>query len=209
MSSDSDTSSDNAGSQDQKPLVLVLGDHTRDLFIYDLCPPKHKAPRAEWTPPLSQHGWQFAQGFEKRTCVGAAAAVHAMLKANGGCEVNGNAFRFNPDPPGGVSWSSTSDRTSPTTSAREVGSTSACGLRATGQVSRRTLSNAPTLGVCAIVTSRARKSFMSREAYMIARTTQPTYIMSACTTCVGDQIAVRPTYLARRETRCPIGQKRA
>jgi hypothetical protein len=73
-----------------KPKVIVLGDGVVDWHIYDM-----RAEDADqslaWTSPLSRDDWHYAAGFDTRECLAGAAAIHAMLWANG-INVAGNVF---------------------------------------------------------------------------------------------------------------------
>jgi hypothetical protein len=59
--------------------VIVLGDQTLDLFLYDPTPEGASPPG----PPLfTREAWQYARGYDARYCIGGAAAIHAMLAAH-------------------------------------------------------------------------------------------------------------------------------
>jgi hypothetical protein len=79
--------------QAEKPKVVLLGDAIVDCHIYD-----NRAEDADqwlaWTSPLSRDDWHYAAGYKLRHCLSGAAAIHAMLSANG-VAVAGNAFPIN------------------------------------------------------------------------------------------------------------------
>jgi hypothetical protein len=76
------TSSPTGPLQAAKPKVVVLGDVIVDWQIYD----KRTADADQslaWASPLSRDDWHYAAGFDACQCLAGAAAIHAMLWANG------------------------------------------------------------------------------------------------------------------------------
>ena len=66
----------------QSSPVIVLGDYTMDLFVYDCPDSKAQGDSSSDQPLLTREAWQYARGYEARYCLSGTAALEAMLRAN-------------------------------------------------------------------------------------------------------------------------------